>query len=240
MLPLVSVVIPFYDCPYVDQALNSVMNQTYANIEILVVDDGSTQFLDKVEPYMEKIKYIRKVNGGTATALNTGIVNASGDFFVWLSADDVFHPDKITKQIIVMLDNSGHFCHTSYSQINDKNQIIGTLKGFDFPKRIHLVNTLILGCIINGSSVMIDMGVFQSIGLFDESLRFTHDYDMWLRMLPHYEFYYLHEDLVQYRIHKNMGSTKYADEIQNEIIFVQEKHRAKTSQLVRFLQQETT
>ncbi|QHW29802.1 glycosyltransferase [Paenibacillus rhizovicinus] len=237
MQPLVSVVIPFYNCAYVDQAIESALNQTYPHLEIILVDDGSTRFLETVEPYKGTVRYIRQRNGGTASALNTGIAHAYGDYFVWLSADDVFQPDKITKQIGLLLENKGNFCHTSYAHMDHHNQITDTLKGFDFPEKIHLVDTLKLGCIINGSSVMIGMEVFQRLGLFDESLRYTHDYDMWLRILPHYEFYYIHEDLVHYRIHADMGSNRHAKKIQNEVLLVQQKHHGSMTELARFLRQ---
>jgi glycosyltransferase involved in cell wall biosynthesis len=240
MEPLVSVVIPFYNCPYIDQAIDSVLNQTYPNIEIILVNDGSTQFLDKLEPYMENIRYIEKENGGTATALNVGIKSSFGEYFAWLSADDIFKHDKISKQINLLLSNNGYFCNTSYSLINTKNQITSILQGFNFPKKIYLANTLIKGCIINGSTVMINMDVFRSIGNFDESLRYTHDYDLWLRMLPHYEFDYIHEDLLLYRIHDEMGSKKNVKQIEKEIKLVQKKHRQSITDLSTLLSKDNS
>jgi glycosyltransferase involved in cell wall biosynthesis len=240
MDPLVSVVIPFYNCPYIDQAIDSVLNQTYPNIEIILVNDGSTQFLDKLEPYMEKIRYIEKENGGTATALNAGIKSSFGEYFAWLSADDIFKHDKISKQINLLLSNNGYFCNTSYAHINTENQITSILQGFNFPEKINLVNTLIKGCIINGSTVMTKMNVFTSIGNFDETLRYTHDYDLWLRMLPNYEFYYIHEDLLLYRIHDEMGTKQHVKQIENEIKLVQEKHRQSITDLSKVLSKDTS
>lgn len=97
--PKVSVVIPLYNCPYVDQAVESVLAQSYPDIELIVVDDGSTLYTEKLAPYRDRILYIRKQNGGTGSALNMGIKAASGNYFAWLSADDRFHPHKIQRQM---------------------------------------------------------------------------------------------------------------------------------------------
>lgn len=80
MLPKVSVVVPFYNCPYVDRAVHSVLNQSYPNVEIIVVNDGSTQHVEKLAPYLDRILYVEKANGGTATALNVGIRRATGAY----------------------------------------------------------------------------------------------------------------------------------------------------------------
>src|SRR5689334_17046366 len=102
VLPLVTIVIPFYNCAYIDQAVQSALNQTYKPLEIIVVDDGSTRHADRLTPYLPYISYMGKANGGTATALNHGIRNASGEYIAWLSSDDLFYPDKIAHQVAFM------------------------------------------------------------------------------------------------------------------------------------------
>jgi glycosyltransferase involved in cell wall biosynthesis len=226
------VIIPFYNCPYVEHAINSSLHQTYRNIEVVVVNDGSTIHTDLLRPYLKKINYIEKENGGTASALNKGILNANGDYIAWLSSDDYFHREKISKQIAYIKLTAGRFCHSSYSLVNSQNQVVSKLNGMNFPQKINLVNTLIKGCVINGSTVLIKKDVFSSIGLFDESLPYAHDYDFWLRMLPHFEFYYIHEDLSYYRIHDQMGSKKYSSEIDNEVQFIQNRHRVQIENLI--------
>ena len=74
MGPKVSIIIPFYNCPYVDQAIKSALDQTYENIEIVVIDDGSTNYTEKSMPFKDKIIYIRKENGGIATALDRWLI----------------------------------------------------------------------------------------------------------------------------------------------------------------------
>jgi teichuronic acid biosynthesis glycosyltransferase TuaG len=81
--PLVSVVIPFYNCPFIGQSVESVVQQTYSHIEIIVVDDGSTLHREQLGPYGTGIRYFWKPNGGTASALNCGIRAARGEYIVW-------------------------------------------------------------------------------------------------------------------------------------------------------------
>ncbi len=98
--PLVSVVIPTYNTsPYLLESLESVLNQSYPNIEIIVIDDGSTDNTQELlRPYTETIIYQRRTNGGLAKARNTGHTLAQGEFVAWLDADDIAHPDRISIQ----------------------------------------------------------------------------------------------------------------------------------------------
>ena len=93
----VSIIIPVYNGEkYIAQSIESALNQTYKNIEVIVVNDGSSDNTEKIVlEYGDKIKYIRKENGGVASALNVGIKNMTGDFFSWLSHDDLYYPNKI-------------------------------------------------------------------------------------------------------------------------------------------------
>ncbi|WP_249598268.1 glycosyltransferase [Peribacillus frigoritolerans] len=222
----VSVVIPFYNCPFINQAIQSVLNQTYKNIEILVVSDGSTNYLEKVTPFFDRIRFIQKVNGGTASALNMGIQNATGDYISWLSSDDIFYPGKTEIQLKTMMQMNSLISYTNYVAINEKNELISTSLGEYFPDRLDFLNTMKKRNIINGCTILIHRKIFSEIGLFDTTLPYTHDYDLWLRILQKHSFDYLTSPLLQYRVHPNMGTKKYALEIEKEIKFVQEKHRA--------------
>ena len=112
--PLVSVVIPFYNCPYVGEAIESVLFQTYPNIEIVVVDDGSTRYAAALQPYRRQIRLVRKANGGTASALNAGIRHAHGEYIAWLSADDLYYTRKFAKQIPWMMRHRLPFSFTNF------------------------------------------------------------------------------------------------------------------------------
>jgi glycosyltransferase involved in cell wall biosynthesis len=115
MRPKVSVVIPFYNCPYIEHALQSVLSQSWEPYEIIVVDDGSTVHSDLIRPYFPRIHYLGKSNGGTASALNHGILHATGDYVAWLSSDDLFYRDKINNQVLFMEQN--HLL-ISYTNLN--------------------------------------------------------------------------------------------------------------------------
>src|SRR5689334_22845299 len=110
MNPKVSIIIPVYNgSNYLHEAIDSALAQTYKNIEVIVVNDGSTDegATDKVAlSYGDRITYISKQNGGVSTALNVGIQSSTGVFIAWLSHDDVFLPHKIELQVDVMFRNS--------------------------------------------------------------------------------------------------------------------------------------
>lgn len=222
--PKVSIIIPFYNCAFVDQAIRSALNQTYENVEVIVVNDGSTQYSEKIAPYMERIRYVEQENGGTASALNTGIRHATGEYFAWLSSDDLYHPKRIAKQLAFMLTKQAEVSYASYYHINAENKMIsGPVRiWYDTPEEF--CERMKAGCFINGCTVMVHMSVFSEVGLFDETLRFTQDYDLWLRIMKRYRFHYFSEPLVMYRLHDQMGSKRYDQELRKEIAVVQQRY----------------
>lgn len=221
----VSIIIPFYNCPYVDQAIESALQQTYPNIEIIIVNDGSTQYTDKVKKYSEKIKYIEKENGGTATALNLGIKHATGDYFSWLSSDDIYHPEKIAKQLSFMRETQANAVYSPVIFIDSKSKPTSQSTGVYYSDKSLFLSLLLTGCFINGCSVLLKMDVFSKVGLFDKSFPYAHDYDLWMRVVQHYDFQYINEPLVFYRVHANMGTKKHVDVINEEIRRIQGKYR---------------
>ncbi|TMU84344.1 glycosyltransferase [Bacillus sp. BHET2] len=229
----VSIIIPFYNCPYVDQAILSVLNQSYENIELIVVNDGSTKHTEKIYPFLHNIHlYIEKPNGGTGSALNEGIKNATGDYFAWLSSDDRFAPHKIQKQIQYMESTSADICHSAYAQIDERGTILTPSIGLHFQQRLPFLKKMKEGSFINGSTIMMKMDVFTHIGLFNESLLYTQDYDLWLRILRKYSFRYIHEPLVQYRLHESMGTKRFEKEMTEEIELVQQQHHLMMEWLI--------
>ncbi|TCP23795.1 glycosyltransferase involved in cell wall biosynthesis [Scopulibacillus darangshiensis] len=223
--PKVSVIIPFYNCKYVQHAIESVLKQTYKNFEIIVVDDGSTQYRELIDPYKEKIKYIFKKNGGTATALNFGMKHAAGDLFAWLSSDDMFLPNKLQKQVDFMKATNADIVYTNFDLINDKNELTKSKVGVHLAKRIDLLRFLMKGCPINGSTVLMKMDVLRGEGQFDESLIYTHDYDMWIRLAMKKKVVSLNESLLKYRIHETMGSKKHTAKQMQEVKVIQLKYK---------------
>lgn len=213
---LVSIVIPVYNgSNYLAEAIDSALAQTYKNIEILVVNDGSKDdgATQKVAlSYGNKIRYFSKENGGVSSALNLGIKEMKGDYFSWLSHDDMYSPDKIQKQInkIQEIKNtdkndvivlcSGYLVDQNKKRIphNDKT-ISGEFNGLE------LFDEFLNGYSLNGLGFLIPKEVFNESGLFDENMRYLQDLDLWLRIMQNdkYCFVCLNELLVITRIHKN-------------------------------------
>ncbi|WP_246294563.1 glycosyltransferase [Paenibacillus planticolens] len=228
----VSIVIPFYNCAYVTEAIESALSQTYPNIEIIVVNDGSTRHMEKIVPYMNRIVYVEKENGGTASALNVGIRKATGDYFAWLSSDDRFEPNKVARQLAFMQEKGAKVSYTSYVHMDGQGQIFGGPSGIGCSSKMEFYRTMQKGCIINGCTVMLHMDVFQKAGYFNETRKYTQDYDLWIRVMKHFDFYYLDESLVRYRVHEGMGSRKYESEIVKEIHSVQTVYRKTLDALI--------
>ena len=228
----VSIVIPVYNCKYVDQAIESALNQTYPNIEIIVVNDGSTEYLDKIEKYQQQIIIIHKKNGGTATALNAGIVRATGNYIAWLSADDLFYPDKTEKQLMFMKEKNASVSYGGFVHIDEDGRITTDVLGLHLPDRISFLQALKSYCPVNGCTVMLKKEVFQRCGLFNPAFSYAHDYDMWNRLVQHYHFHVIREPLVKYRIHREMGTKNHFKEIQREVQRIKMKYRHALNSLI--------
>ena len=214
--PLVSIIIPVYGGEkYLRGAIDSALDQTYKNIEIIIVNDGSTDSSEEiVNSYNDKrIRYFKKENGGVSTALNLGIKNAKGEYISWLSHDDVYFSDKIEKQIEALskLNKDKRDKTILYSNwvLIDKDS-----KKFDefrIEKRYDAMKLNyplypILNCIINGCTLLIPKKCFYEVGLFDPKLRATQDYDLWFRMFPKYNLLFQPNFFVKFRYHESQGS----------------------------------
>lgn len=233
MYPKVSIVIPFYNDPYIEHSIVSALSQTYSNIEIIVVDDGSTMHQDKIRPFLTRVHYLGKANGGTASALNYGIRMATGHYIAWLSSDDMFYPDKIETQLQFMLSRHAAISFTSFDEIDAYNHITGRHVGPNFATYPAFVHSFTSCCPINGCTVMINKELFSHIGLFDEGLPYTHDYDLWVRiLLGRVPIHYLASPLTMYRWHREMGTKKHWSAILNEIGHIQAKYNARLLQYV--------
>jgi len=207
--PKVSIVIPTYNhARYLPYALNSVINQSYANLEVIVIDDGSTDGTSEVvKPYRSKINYFYKRNGGTPSALNLGLSVATGKYICWLSADDALIEDKVYRQVGLMESDPGlGFSYTSFVVIDANGAKQYNVNSAYYPNKQEMVTKLMEGCFINGSSVMMNSSALKIVGYFDEGLPQAHDYDLWFRFLRHYSCGFLAEPLLAYRWHgENMS-----------------------------------
>ncbi len=196
---LVSVVIPFYNEEnYFDDCINSVLNQTYQNIEIIIVDDGSDKkFYEKLrllnQRYPNKINLFHKQNGGVGSARNLGIQKATGKYISFLDADDYWLPNKIENQINLIKEKNINFIHSSYYIIDQQEQIIGK-----FLSKSLNYKQLIRSCDIGLSTVMLSANISKE-NLFP-NLSTKEDYVCWLNIVK--KIHTLHGDdeaLVLYR-----------------------------------------
>ncbi len=213
--PLVSIIIPVYNGEdYVKEAIDSALNQTYDNKEIIVVNDGS---FDKTETiclkYGKKIKYFSKENGGVSTALNLAIKKASGEYISWLSHDDLYYPNKIEDE--VKIANNNTIIYSDYDLIDENGNNIGNII---LPhEKLENKNSLpLMKGLINGITLLIPKKAFIDCGEFNIDLKCTQDYDMWFRMLTKgYNFVHLEQSLAASRQHRNQTtntSTKMVSE----------------------------
>ncbi|MHB1653826.1 MAG: glycosyltransferase family 2 protein [Desulfitobacteriaceae bacterium] len=208
-MPSVSVVIPTFNHElYVNQAVESVLAQGYPNVQVLVVDDGSRDNTAAIlKPYLSRIQYVYKENGGTSSALNRGLSLANGQYICWLSADDAFLPGKIARQVALMeSDPKLGFSYTSFSVIDGYGRKQHDVHSAYFQDKWDMIKHLMEGCFINGSSVMMRRSALERVGGFDEGLPQAHDYDLWFRFLRYYSCGFLDELLLAYRWHgENMS-----------------------------------
>lgn len=208
-IPLVTIVIPVYNgSDFLIQSIESALNQTYKNIEIIVIDDGSTDSTwNIIQSYKEKIRGFHKENAGVSSALNMAIKNMKGEFFSWLSHDDLYYPYKIEEQInfYFKLDEEKSIIFSNEIQINENEELIS--KKIDIFDDKHLPYLLLYRRFIGGCSLLIPKKAFIDAGLFNEEYLTVQDYDMWFRMMnKDYEFRYLPIISGKSRIHKKQTS----------------------------------
>jgi hypothetical protein len=193
--PLISIIIPVYNgTNFVDKAIQSALNQTYKNYEIIVVNDGSTddgKTEKAVLKYGDKVLYFKKENGGVSSALNYGIKKMNGEYFAWLSHDDLFYPNYLEEHVNYLnhTDRKDIITYTNFNLIDENDEllidktIVANLHISDYK----LTKTSHWMCLlqgeINGGSILIPKEAFIKAGYFNEKERITQEKDMWARML---------------------------------------------------------
>lgn len=218
--PLVSIVVPAFNAAnYLAEAINSALAQTYKNIEIIVVNDGSNDDCatrNVAESFGNKIRYFEKKNGGSSSALNYGIKQMKGEWFSWLSHDDLYYPNKIEREIelIRSLDSKNLKHHVFFSAadyIDKDGKIIRkpklktcTAKSEEIESFVNnrkMIATM-TDYIFHGCSCLVNRDLFDEIGMFDESLRLVNDAELWFRVYSSgCKIHYLPEILVSGRVH---------------------------------------
>lgn len=213
-LPLVSVIVPTFNCTrFVGEAISSVLSQDYSNIELIVVDDGSTDdTVECVQQYATRLQVLRLDNAGPAAARNRGATAARGEFLAFLDCDDVWLPGKLTAQVQHLLRNPGvglvHGFETdwcpdktgaypspsNYVTNHDSVKLIESDSGWVYPE-------LLSSFWLCTSTVMLRRELFERVGGFDETYRIGEDYDLWLRLSRIAPFHKLDMQCTLYRKH---------------------------------------
>jgi hypothetical protein len=222
--PLVSIIIPVYNgSNYLAKAIDSSLNQTYNNIEVIIVDDGSTDDTKQIcLTYGDKVRYFRKENGGTSSALNYGISKMNGEYFSWLSHDDLYHENKIQKQIEVLREidfDKEYFVGTTANLVNATGNVIRrNKKKSTVYYSNEEVNDLVYKKNLNGCGLLIPKKMLVDIAGFDHRYKYMQDLVCWIRIINNgAKFIYLREDLVSSRIHEQQQTIKIRHLLDKEI-----------------------
>jgi glycosyltransferase involved in cell wall biosynthesis len=226
---LASIIIPAYNVEkYISACLNSVIGQSYKNIEIIIVNDGSTDttttILDHYQKKDSRIQIVHKINGGLASARNAGLAVARGEYLFIFDSDDCMLPEKVTSQVAWLEQHPAY--DVVYSDL--VHFFDGTTKTFHLmirPLESDQYKTLLKGNCINPNTICMRRTVYINIGGFDETLRSAEDWEYWLRITrAGIVFGYQPEILTLYRMRKNSLS---ADHIvmNNTALRVIEKQR---------------
>lgn len=219
--PLVSIIIPVYNgANFLAQAIDSALSQTYDNIEILVINDGSTDngATEQIAlSYGNKVRYFNKRNGGVSSALNLGIEKMQGEYFSWLSHDDLYEPEKIKKQIEVLQGLPDHnktiiICADRLIDVNGKSifhpytPFSGYFSGMDMFKKFYSSHVNINGC-----SLLIPKSIFLNLGGF-KSFKYVQDVECWTRfMLHNIAFYCIPDRLSIMRVHQGQVTVRFPE-----------------------------
>ncbi|CAI6043337.1 glycosyltransferase family 2 protein [Cohnella sp. JJ-181] len=234
--PKVTAVIPFYNDPYIAEAVESVLAQRCEGLEVIVVDDGSTSEAWRLAPFQNRIHVLGKANGGTASALNHGFRMAKGEYVAWLSSDDRWLPGKLARQIEHMERTGSAISHTAFRLIDAAGVPGKKPVRLAFESRYDFYRSLLRANAINGCTVMMRRSLFEQLGGFDERATYAHDYDMWVRAtLAGYPPSYLNEVLTEYRQHERMGTIRHRDEAEAEFRATAARYRGSLSRLLTAL-----
>lgn len=252
--PSVSVIIPVYNgAAFIEATILSAARQTHENVEIIAVDDGSTDatpdILRELRSKVNNLRVITIPNGGVANARNVGTRASEADYVAFLDADDLWHPTKIAKQVAALErhrdDPDWAACYALFRTINTHGEVRGQgavhdARGAIFPSH------LVVNHVGNGSSLLVRREAALAVGGFDPSytqngIGGCEDRDFQLRLLQRYKMDVVREYLVGYRIYAgNMSSNRYAMSLGGNAVIGKFLEDARISQEIRKLALATT
>lgn len=227
--PTVSVCVPAYnEEEYLPVTIESVLDQTFEDFELVVADDGSTDGTrDVVESYAEdddRVEYVYQENAGVATAQNTAIEHASGQFVAILEADDLWEPQKLERHVEVMTETGADMTHSDAYVVDGDGNVTGT--HFEdgppprqddretFLRELFYRNFVCTPTVVIRNSVIGDRP-------FDESYDQSHDHDLWVRIAAEHDVRYIDEPLARKRFHGGNLSGNYENATEMREKFVE-------------------
>lgn len=213
MNKLISVVIPAYNSAlYIKEAVDSVINQTYQDCEIIIIDDGSTDDTRNIlDSYIKNgdLKYFYINNSGPAAARNFGIGKSQGEFIAFLDADDIWLPNKLERQIPLFDDPGVSLVYSDMEFFGDSFDFMFHSEMTQSFYRGKRVRELIRNNFIPTSSAVIRKNILEHVGFFNEDrdrFKVGEDYELWLRIANFAKIDFVPESLVKHRIHKDQCS----------------------------------
>lgn len=211
--PLVSVIIPAYNATaFLGETLDSVLAQTYPNLEIIVVNDGSIDATPQVlGTYGNRICVLHQANAGQAAARNHGVREARGELLAFLDSDDLWDPDKIARQVeLLSRFPTALAVYCDHRTIDAQGRPLASSAALAYPRASgNMLRALLLGCcIITPGLVLLRRHAFNASGGFDEAplMRGHEDYALWLRLATQGSFIYSPDTLVSYRRHNQQAT----------------------------------
>lgn len=223
--PIVSVVIPNYNhAQYISDAIHSVLNQTFRDFEIIVVDDGSTDdSRETVATFGDQVQYIWQKNSGLSAARNTGIRRARGEFIGVLDADDMYEPDFLSVLVPrLQADREAGAVYCGYRFVDASNAPLPQAEAREVPPD-RLFQALVDGNFLVPESILVRKRCYDEAGLFDVAFRACEDVDMWLRISKRYKVLGVTNILTRHRILPHSMSTDPSRQTENRLAVIQ-KH----------------
>lgn len=218
--PLVSIIIPVYNgANYMREAIDSALAQTYENIEIIVVNDGSTDDGETERialSYGDRITYYKKENGGCASALNYGISKMNGQWFSWLSHDDVYFPEKVSSAVACIkkyaLDSENTIVCCGSMSIDAQGKEVISRKGTEEARSFSAnekFSAFMRGGALNGCALLIPKSVLDHVGPFSSDYIYILDWIYWIELALHGCSFFEYPDvLVKNRKHRQQVSVQ--------------------------------
>lgn len=212
-MPVVSVIVPVYNAErFIAETIETVQQQTLTDWELLLIDDGSTDSSPKIiESYLSdsRIQYLRKENAGVSAARNTGIDNATGDYFAFLDADDLWDAHNLEKKVAILEQTGLDFSFSDLEEIDEQSQSIG----HDHRNGAEILANLLEWKTVLGppSNLVIRRAIFTKDNLrFDSQFSTAADQDFAFRLAANYKGTHIREPLLRYRVLANSMSRNIA------------------------------